>query len=845
MDFMPQARPLWVEGKTVQRPVGWATMSREQQANLGMGGKVGRAGRSWGQIWQVPTFFVGLLAFVAVAVSAPLRQDTSRLEFEEDLAQLRYGLEQGQEKAAVLIAQAENLLGRLTQFSRKAGEIHFLAGAAYFRQAETCTPDCKDAARDKAVNHFEEALALQVGSADMHPLMYRLGLTLYLQGRERQRALDLMAQAVDKGADRPSKGYALLVQAYLEGPRPNLDAALAANQKQLELTDDRHAEEMAQARLTRGELLLRKEQRLEALKELDRVRADASPPLRIKARLLQTRICEEEGLWNRAIPLWKDLLKDADKVPGGKARVLYALGLCHANGDRPAMDKAIAAWQEAMSLGGDEGQAAGLRLGEVKLFGPTEDAKAGLEIWAKAVEKIRTPNDYRNKVLELSRARELFETACRHFLEAQDFERAQQVAELYKKLAPPGVAEETIAQAAEGQARDLKDQAAPLSGPEAKAKLAEARTFFHRAGVGYEQAALARGDKVEAEVFWRSAQCYVAAQDFPRAGVVLDKFVQLDKNEKRLAEAWLSLAEAHLAQGNKDKAWAAYYKCTEFPATPFAYRARYQLALEEIDKKNYPQALDILKQNLGSSSPQMDREAHENSLYKYARLLLQLQIYDKAVIYLKEASQQYPNNPDVLGLRDQLGDCYRRLAERANVKLNAAESEEAKTHHRRDRQQWLDQAGVTYQGIADELEGRFQTAKTLAPAELWLLRKALFGAAAVRFDMNEFTEALRRYQVLQEKYRKKAEGLIACKHIWECVGVMVETPEQTMLARTAALAAWKQAQADLEAMPADSPDFTGAMGVWTKEQWQIWLRWVGDQLQPATAPPIRPGPVVD
>jgi len=822
-------------------------MSRQDQAKQGMGDKVGRAARSLGQLWQVPTFFLGLFTFVAVAASAPLRQDTALVGFEEDLAQLRRALEQGQEKPAVLIAQAENLLGRLTQFSRKAGEINFLTGSAYFRLAESSTEARetiqRDAAREKAIHYFDEALALRVPATDMPPLMYRLGLTLHQQGRERQRAIDLMAQAVDKGADRPSRGYGILVQAYLEGPRPSVDAALAANQKQLELTDDRHLEEMAQARLMRGELLMRKQQRQEALKELDRIKSDAPRALRLQARLLQTRLCEEEGLWNRAIPLWTELLRDGDEVPGGKGRVLYALGLCHVNGDGHAVDKAAEAWKEALALGGDEGQAAGLRLGELKLLGTSDDAKAGLEIWSVALEKIRTPSEYTNKLLDLTKARELFEKVCAHFLEAQDYPRAQEVAELYKKLAPPGSAEETIAQAAEEQARDFKERAGQASGPEAKARLSEARAAYHRAGVSFEQAALAKQGGTAAESFWRSAQCYLAAADYPRAGVVLDKFVQLAKSETRLAEAWLSLAEAYVAQGNKDKARAAYYKCIEFPGTSFASRALYELALDEIDRKNFTEAQTILEQILKSQSPQQDRETHEKALYKYARLLLQVQDFNKAVIQLKEASRQYPNNPDVLGIRDQLGDCYRKLGEQASKKLQGAETDDAKAYHERDRRQWLEKASIIYQGIADELEGKAVRAKELTGSELTLLRKSLFGAADLRFDMNDFSESLRRYQGLQEKYRKQVEGLIACQRVWRCVGVMVETPEQAKAARLAALDSVKFAQADLEPMPTDSPVFNGGMGVWRKEDWQNWLRWVGDQLQPPM-PTVRPGPVV-
>ncbi len=117
----------------------------------------------------------------------------------------------------------------------------------------------------------------------------------------------------------------------------------------------------------------------------------------------------------------------------------------------------------------------------------------------------------------------------------------------------------------------------------------EVRAQFHRAAVAYEEAAVVRLDEGQPEAYWRSAQCYLAAEDFSRAGAVLNKFVQLTKNEARQAEGYLSMAEAYESLGEKEKARQAYYKCIEFPLTPFAYQARYKLALEEKEKKNYKQ----------------------------------------------------------------------------------------------------------------------------------------------------------------------------------------------------------------------------------------------------------------
>ena len=376
-------------------------------------GQVGRASRSLGQLWQVPVFFAGLLAFIAAFVTAPDRQDNTTILFKAELAQLRQGLEPDQEKPALLIPQAENLLGRIPQFPRKAAEIHFLAGSAYFRQANQSAPEGVENNQKKAIHHLEEAFALGVSNGDPPALQFRLGLTLYQQGKEHRRAIDLMAQSVDKGADRPAQGYGLLVQAYLALAKPNIEAALNANKKQLELIDDRSIEEMALARLMRGELLLRKEDRTEAFKELNLVGPTAPRALRLKARMLQTRICEEDGLWNRAIALWKELLKDADAVQGGKARVLYALGLAYLKGDPARPVEAMANWEEAFALGGNEADAAGIRLGELKIYGPKADVKSALAIWTKVLQGVRLPNDYKIQALELGVAREILDNASR------------------------------------------------------------------------------------------------------------------------------------------------------------------------------------------------------------------------------------------------------------------------------------------------------------------------------------------------------------------------------------------------------------------------------------------------
>ena len=447
------------------------------------GGRVGRARLAPSQLWQVPTFLVGLLAFLAVAASAPIRQPSEYRRFGSAVDAMRQGLQQN-DPPNTLTALAETVLLQVHLFGDRAGEVHFLAGSVYFRQALASPPE---SARDywpRAVEHLEEAQQLGADERDLPMLEYRLGRALYAQESDVPRALELMTRSIDRGAEQPLAGYQLLVQAYLKLPVPDVDAALVASRKVVELTDDRDIDALAQARINHAELLLRKDQRADAVKELDRVGARASRPLWLRAKLLQVRICEQDENWPKALTVWQALLADPAQVPGGKAHVLYAIGWCSAKLEQPDLVRASKCWEGALALGGVEGQAAGLRLGSLRLLGPARDWAQGLEDWRQALAAVATPADYRNAFLKLDEVRELFERVLVQFQDGQDYEKMQAVAELYRKLAPAGQADEKVAQAAEALAIKMEAETDP--------PVEELRKIYRRAAEAFKLAAQAR-----------------------------------------------------------------------------------------------------------------------------------------------------------------------------------------------------------------------------------------------------------------------------------------------------------------------------------------------------------------
>src|SRR5207244_10719222 len=113
-----------------------------------------------------------------------------------------------------------------------------------------------------------------------------------------------------------------------------------------------------------------------------------------------------------------------------------------------------------------------------------------------------------------------------------------------------------------------------------------------------ELAANARPIGQQAAVLEHSAACFFLAKEYSRAVTVLQRFVQINNSEESLAGGFMALADAYEALGQKDPAQAALYKCIEYPNTPHAFRARYQLALQAIAEGKQDHAENILWQNL-------------------------------------------------------------------------------------------------------------------------------------------------------------------------------------------------------------------------------------------------------
>jgi hypothetical protein len=776
-------------------------------------------------MWQVPTFLIGLAALALVAAAGPLMPAATDNKLERDLVAIREALEKPGVPADDIVGLAESSIGHTSQQPELAGTAHFLLGTIWLRKAEAKAADKSRDEREKAAMHLELAALRGVPEDDRPRLTYLRGKILYMNNGDLLRIIDLLNASLPAGADNPAEGYAMLVQVHLRKATPDLEAALAANSKQIEFSEDAA---LAQARMQRGELLLRQNKRLEAIKVLDQAALKAPVKGRLRIRLLQARAAMEEGLWGRAIPWWQEMLGDPTLVPGGKGRIYYNLGLCCMNFEQPAHEKeADAAWQEALLYGGNEAQAAALRLGELRLYSSSN--KGALDFFARALEKVATPAEYKNVLIDVRKARELMEEACRIFNEQQEAESFEKAAELYKKLAAPGAADEKIAQAREGRGKELLEKS-KAGGMDDGVLREQARTWLHDAAQAWEKAAELHAPVDRIDDLWHAVECYQLANNPVQAIAVLRKFVELPAPSERKAQAWFTLGEIQRELKQSLDAQQSYKHCVAFDDPTFKARALLHLANMALVRHDLKEAEDALLQVAYPTDGVADRVSHELALVKLANLYFQQRQFEKAAIQCKEMTKQYPYHAGILSVREQLGECYRNLAKLADDSANSPEqlSAQQKAFYRAEHQKNLELARETYQQLADDLDVRAQ-AKPLSAVEETLRRKSQFVVADCWYDLpNWFDEAFARYVKLWQIYRLKPDGLWACQRLYRClafaINARLSNVDEVRFATEDAVEVNLQHMKELEEAGAFRNDTE-------KQQWQQWLESVQASLR--------------
>jgi tetratricopeptide (TPR) repeat protein len=710
-------------------------------------------------LWQAPLFVLGVAALAAAWFGRPYLSPHAARRLDRDLAEARQLLARPDGDADAALELAERVLDQSESRPEQAGAAGFLAGCACIRLAEQADPARARELWGRAGSYLEQAQAFGVPEADKPALAYRLAKIEYHTSADLPAVIVQLEEAVPN-CDRRAEGYALLTQAYLKLPKPDLPKALEANAKLRDVAEATEAE-LAAAKLLGGELLLRMGKPEEARKSLDLIGPHSPPGILVKARLLQARSFQEEKRFNEAVALYIDLLAKHKSSVGDPAQIHYNLGLCYRQLDQPR--EAAKELQECVTLSrGPEGQAAALMLAETRLAEPA--LEGALDALTLALARVDRPEEWKNPLAPLARAGEVFEKALAAFRQASRHDLALKLLDVYAKLVPQPRVMTYRAEVAAEWAR-LKGEV--VDSPEAQLL---AKQLYKVAAEANDKLAELSGVPLtqQGEYKWASAQHYLAAGEKASALARLEQVVTLNLEPARLGEAWYRLAELYRALEKEASALAAYRKCLEYD-TRFSYLARYQLAMAALEK-NPDEAEAALILNIKLLRWDPDSEALRPSLFALCNMLYQKRLYNRVYPYLEDALGRFKegkDSPEVTNARFQLANSYRQKASQDNLNqfMNMSMSEEAAAHFKKEHLRWLQKAAEEFSALErfletpegkDHLTPELRAQVPVITAKCWA-------------DLGEYGKALAIYEKLIERSAGKAQeqldalgGAVAC-----------------------------------------------------------------------------------
>lgn len=777
-------------------------------------------------------FLLGAATLVAVPMTRSWWNPDDPPAIERQLKAARSALDAKEPDLRQALQRGERVLSYSDRFPQFAGPAHFVVGSAHLRAADDPSTTDVAAERKLARDHLERANEQGVAEADKPKLTYRLGKVWQLTGADPPQTVAALLKAAEV-ADDPAEGYGLLAQAHLRQQPPDTAAAVDATRKQLaKAMPSSNPRQLAEARFRLGELLLslkidKDKETKEARLYLGKIEADAPAEQFYAARRLMAQSLEETQEWSAAARNWEQARKDPALKPSDKGTILLSLGRCYTKEPNPP--KAAVVYEEAQTLPGDEGQAAALRLAEIKL---EKDPKAAADAIATALRGVASPEDYKNPLVPLDEARALLERATQACRAIGDTGAVQTLSVAYSKLALPGRDDEQAAQTADAAALAAWDKA--KASPEQAASLEEeARNQFKQAGLAYERAAgrVAPGAE-KAKWLWSSADRFLKAQQLAKARDVLGALTQMEGviGEESLAEAWFKVAETHKLLGQNEAARAAFKRGLK-PDGPYLLRSRHEIAMLDLQDGKYDDAETGLQENgkVLRAAPQPDATLQEMTLYALAEVAYQRQTpareelrdYSTAEQRLLGALAQYPDGPAATRARMMLGKCFWFTASvKSRALLSVTLTDEERKQYQRAYSENLSKALEQYETVERRLSLK-QASGGLSADETVQFKHAQFWASDCYFFLRKYEEAVNRFSVLATTYRQQPEELIALSQLWQCHSYTSDAEKVT-----ATLVKMREAVEKV-------PDVAWTNSAPTHQK-SYWVKWLAEVSKPAT-----------
>lgn len=665
----------------------------------------------------------------------------------------------------------ERLIGAKCLPADSRGGPQFVIGAALAYEADHLAAKARKSDYLLSSRYLEEARRLGFPPDRRGEGLFLLGKALYASGQLPASRL-VLRETLKAAPQHRAETLSLLAEAYLAGPEPDYQEALAVND--IYLAD--RAMPLAARRgglLQRARILLglrQKDQCLATLEQIPEEAPEQAEAIVIRAEILMAEADDllsgdevdsdrrANGIekYDAAIALLEDARgRDALSVQTGR-KAMHLVGLCLLR--KADFNRALEqlAMTSRACRGSAEALAADFEMAE--LHQGLGQHKEAIRAYQRALAAAGDPDGYKNPWISFAELKRRAVSAYEAYLRQQSFDRALLLAEALARLVGPASTAEMIARAHAEWGRQMLATESPEDDLLQQQSLG--REHLRRAGNAY--AALARmriATDRYADDLWRSAQCCLQGRDYLGATHALQEFLK-NGPRQRHAQALADLGEAQLNLGRTGAALESLQECIDvYPRDASAYRARLIASRAHVERDEMQQAEAMLNANLnGHLTP--DSIEWRSSLFALGNLLHRQRRYQEAAERFNEAVRRYPEDPDALNARYLLAECHRAEANRLHQQLETDLVESVRRANLRKASDCLTSAIEGYSFVRQALNER-QEQQHLNGIERKTLRNCYFAIGACWFRLGDYEEAVRAYTAAGTRYQGDPEALDA------------------------------------------------------------------------------------
>jgi len=745
------------------------------------------------RLWQVPTFLVGAVVFVAAYQGLiPVRAAVSAT-FEADLAALVAATDRLSPDRNELKAALDKVSAEVMHYPELATPAHVALGSGYARLAEL-TADGGDARGYwmLARQHFTAADETKLADGERVKFSFR---------RAKSFAADLPAsftpadfEVIRTLLSRPPTGEdpgdapRLAAELSLRMTPPDLKAAKAGFTSYLTNAGlGAPPATLARAKLRLSEVHLALGDPDGAKQWLTAIGAEAPADVLPSAKAQLARIRMTEHDWAGAIREWDAARAATDLSPALRTMSAYYLAECRL---RVKADDADAPklLDEAAKSSGPEGPAAAVRLVGLTLRNPDpvrRKAAAGyLAVAAKAAAGGLVP------AVEVQAA---FEQTVQVLTADGAFPEAIAAAEAYAPVALGGKEREKKAEVLTAWGVALEK-----AGADGKARYAAAAAEYSAVA-----AALPADQPYRAEQLRRAANLQRKAGNATAGLELLKQAAATPKLPDELSgPIWAEYADGLLAANRPADALVAFKRALE-TGGPTSTAVRHKLArnlIDSRDPKKLPLGLELLEQIATAERVSVpEQEYQEKALVELADEAIRGRDFQKAEARLRTQLRLYPTGPEAGQGRLLLGTALlQRIDPRA--KVPAPDAERAG-----------EEALKLLRQVLTDVDGR-KVANRPAAGDPWLRTQANLRVLLAQVLLRKPYEVLGTAEPLLREYAGRVEELIVMSMMYHAyLGLNNDEGRLTVEARM------REVFAALKDKPGG---FTARSGEYSREYWE-------------------------